>query len=208
TIHEFWKSVHAGSIKASRELDVEIIWKAPLKEDDREAQIAVMEDMIARGVSGIVLTPLDDMALRMPVANANRAGIPVVVTDSGLKGKDFVSYVATDNFEAGRTAARHMGKLLHGKGKVAVLRYSEGHDSTTKREDGFLKGIAEFEGIEVVSSDQYAGVTTESAVKAAENLFLRFGGGTEKLEIGGIFCATEPTTLGILRALKNMGADG
>ncbi|MCK5571932.1 MAG: substrate-binding domain-containing protein, partial [Bacteroidetes bacterium] len=70
TTHEFWKAIHAGAVKASKELDVDIIWKGPLKEDDREAQISVMENLISRGVSGIVLAPLDDVALRAPVADA------------------------------------------------------------------------------------------------------------------------------------------
>ena len=85
TTHEFWKSVHAGAVKAARELDADIIWKGPLKEDDREDQIKVVEDFITRGVSGIVLAPLDDTALRTPVANAVQAGIPVVIIDSDLQ---------------------------------------------------------------------------------------------------------------------------
>mgnify|MGYP003980123439 FL=1 len=97
TTHEFWKSIHAGAVKAAGEVGVEIIWKGPLKEDDREAQIAEVENFISRGVAGIVLAPLDDMALRVPVMNATRSGIPVVIIDSGLKSRDFVSFVATDN---------------------------------------------------------------------------------------------------------------
>src|SRR5213082_3631062 len=70
TTHEFWKSIHAGAVKASQESGCEIIWKGPLKEDDREEQIKVVEDFTSRGVSGIVLAPLDDQALVMPVKNA------------------------------------------------------------------------------------------------------------------------------------------
>jgi ABC-type sugar transport system substrate-binding protein len=86
TTHVFWKSIHAGAVKAERELkdagiDVEIIWKGPLKEDDRESQIRVVEDFVTRGVSGIVLAPLDEMALRVPVKNAVGYGIPVVIID-------------------------------------------------------------------------------------------------------------------------------
>src|SRR5512136_225438 len=66
TTLEFWKSVHAGAVRASRELGVEIVWKGPLKEDSREEQIKVVEDFVSRGVSGIVLAPLDDTALRLP----------------------------------------------------------------------------------------------------------------------------------------------
>jgi len=208
TIHEFWKTVHAGADMAGRQLDVDILWKGSLKEDDREAQISVVENIITRGVDGIVLAPLDDAALRRPVDEAMRSGIPVVIFDSGLKGDNYVSYVATDNFKAGQLAGQYMAKLLDGKGNVAVLRYAEGSDSTTKREDGFLDAIAAFEGIEIVTSNQYAGVTTESALQAAENLLSRFGAAEGNLRIDGIFCATEPTALGILRALQNAGYAG
>ena len=208
TIHEFWKTVHAGADMAGKDLDVDILWKGSLKEDDREAQISVVENIITRGVDGIVLAPLDDAALRRPVDEAMRSGIPVVIFDSGLKGDNYVSYVATDNFKAGQLAGQHMAKLLDSKGNVAVLRYAEGSDSTTKREDGFLDAIAAFEGIEIVTSNQYAGVTTESALQAAENLLSRFGAAEGSLRIDGIFCATEPTALGILRALQNAGYAG
>jgi ribose transport system substrate-binding protein len=208
TIHEFWKTVHAGADMAGRELDVDILWKGSLKEDDREAQISVVENIITRGVDGIVLAPLDDAAMRRPVDEAMRNGIPVVIFDSGLQGNNYISYVATDNFKAGQLAGQYMAKLLDGKGNVAVLRYAEGSDSTTKREDGFLDAINAFEGIEVITSNQYAGVTTESALQAAENLLSRFGATEESLRIDGIFCATEPTALGILRALQNAGFAG
>jgi ribose transport system substrate-binding protein len=203
TIHEFWKTVHAGADMAGQELGVDILWKGSLKEDDREAQISVVENIITRGVDGIVLAPLDDAALRRPVDEAMRIGIPVVIFDSGLQGDNYISYVATDNFKAGQLAGQYMAKLLDGKGNIAVLRYAEGSDSTTKREDGFLNAIKAFEGIEIATSNQYAGVTTESALQAAENLLSRFGGTEGNLRIDGIFCATEPTALGILRALQN-----
>jgi len=106
TTHEFWKSIHAGAVKASRELNVDIIWKGPLREDDRDQQISVVEDFISRGVAGMVLAPLDDIALRAPVANATSAGIPVVIIDSGLKSEDYTSFVATDNFKGGEMAGQ------------------------------------------------------------------------------------------------------
>ena len=208
TIHEFWKTVHAGAEKAGREMGVDVLWKGSLKEDDRDAQISVVENIITRQVDGIVLAPLDDAALRRPVDEAMQSGIPVVIFDSGLQGDNYISYVATDNFKAGQLAGQHMAKLLDGKGKVAVLRYSEGSDSTTQREDGFLDAIQSFADIEVVTSNQYAGVTTESALKATENMLSRFSGVEGSLGFDGIFCATEPTTLGILRALENAGYAG
>lgn len=203
TTHEFWKSIHAGAVQAAGELGVEIIWKGPLKEDDREAQIAEVENFISRGVSGIVLAPLDDMALRVPVMNASRSGIPVVIIDSDLKSKDFVSFVATDNYKGGKLAGERLAELLKGEGKVVMLRYQEGSASTMNREQGFLDAIAGHKGIQLVSANQYGGATTESAYRASENLLAPYrkeGGG---LGIDGIFCPNESTTFGMLRALQD-----
>jgi len=207
TTHEFWKSVHAGAVKASKELDVDIIWKGPLKEDDRDGQIAVMEDMITRKVSGIVLAPLDDKALRAPVAAAKQSGIPVVIFDSDLKSKDYVSFVATDNYKGGTIAGEHLAKLIGEKGKVVMLRYQEGSASTMNREKGFLDAIKKFKEIEVVSSNQYGGATTETAMQASENLLAPLKTDTG-LSVDGIFCPNESTTFGMLRALQGAGLAG
>ena len=161
TTHAFWKSIHAGAVKAEaelKELGVEIIWKGPLREDDRESQIRVVEDFITRGVSGIVLAPLDDAALRRPVKDAVNNGIPVVIIDSGLKSEDYVSFVATGNYTGGRKGGERLAKILGGKGKVIMLRYHAGSASTMKREQGFLNVLKEkYPEIEVVSANQYGG---------------------------------------------------
>jgi ribose transport system substrate-binding protein len=208
TTHEFWKSVHAGALKAAREFDVDIVWKGPLKEDDREAQIAVVEDFISLGVKGIVLAPLDDTALRAPVSAAVNAGIPVVVFDSALKSDLTTSFVATDNTVGGRKAGDHLASLLQGKGRVAMLRYAEGSASTMQREQGFLEAIGRAPGITVVSANQYGGATTETAYKAAENLLAPLKQPDGSLALDGIFCPNESTTFGMLRALQEAGIAG
>jgi len=126
TTHEYWKSIEAGAMKAQRELasegiSVNIIWKGPLREDDREQQIQVVENFVGRNVSAIVLAPLDSRALVAPVEEAVRAGIPVVVIDSGLNSKLPSSTVATDNRKGGQIGARRLGALLGGKGVLGEL---------------------------------------------------------------------------------------
>lgn len=203
TTHEFWKTIHAGAVKASRELGVDIIWKGPQKEDDRAQQIMVVEDFINRGVDGIVLAPLDDRALCRPVQDAVRETIPVVIIDSELQGEDFVSFVATDNYKGGVIAARKLGELLGGKGEIFLIRYQEGSASTTKRENGFLDTItSEFPDVSLLAQDQHTGATTETAYQLAENLIGRFP------EVEGIFCPNESSTFGTLRALQESGLAG
>ncbi len=215
TTHVFWKSIHAGAIKAEQELkgqaiDVEIVWKGPLKEDDRESQIRVVEDFITSGVTGIVLAPLDDSALRNPVRDAVRNDIPVVIIDSGLLSDDYTSFVATDNYIGGRKGGARLAEILGGKGKVVMLRYQEGSASTMNREQGFLDVLKEkYPDIQVVSANQYGGATTESAMQAGENLLapLRTPDGSG-LTIDGIFCPNESTAFAMLRVLEDSGLAG
>jgi ribose transport system substrate-binding protein len=214
TTHIFWKSIHAGAIKAQEELktagvNVEVIWKGPLKEDDRESQIQVMENFVTQGVTGIVLAPLDDVALRMPVKDAVNNGIPVVIIDSGLKSDDYTSFVATDNYIGGRKGGERLAEILGGKGKVVMLRYQEGSASTMNREQGFLDALKEeCPEIEVVSANQYGGATTESAYQASENLLAPLRAAEGGLTIDGIFCPNESTAFAMLRALEDGGLAG
>jgi ribose transport system substrate-binding protein len=208
TTHEFWKAIHAGAVKASRELGVEVIWKGPLKEDDRDAQISVVEDFISRKVSGIILAPLDDLALREPVEIAVRAGIPVVIIDSDLRSDAFISYAATDNYLGGRMGAKRLAEILGDRGKVIMLRCFEGSASSTAREQGFLDEMATRKGMTVVSSNQYGGATVETAYRASENLIGPLKGERGTLTIDGIFTPNESTTFGMLRALQDAGVAG
>jgi ribose transport system substrate-binding protein len=209
TTHEYWKSLHAGAIKAQRELAAEgipvnLIWKGPLREDDRDQEVQVVENFIGRQVSGIVLAPLDDRALVAPVEDAVAAGIPVVIVDSRLNSGRISSFVATDNRQGGRLAARRLGQLLGGKGRAIMLRLAVGSASTEDREAGFLEVMArEFPGVTLVSTDQYAGATRDTAKTAAENLLNRYG---DRLD--GVFASNESAAGGMLLALRDAGLAG
>jgi ribose transport system substrate-binding protein len=209
TTHPFWKSVNAGAIKAANDykaqsVDVDLIWKGPLREDDREQQIQVVEGFISQGVNGIVLAPLDNKALIRPVEEAKKAGIPTVIIDSGLDSEQITSFAATDNRKGGNMAAERLGELLGGKGKVIMLRYLEGSASTTDREEGFLEVMkTKYPNIELISTDQYAGATRDSAKRASENLLQRLGD-----QITGVFASNEPATTGMLLALQDRGLAG
>jgi ribose transport system substrate-binding protein len=207
--HEYWKSIHAGAMKAARDLaqkgtHVNIIWKGPLREDDREQQTQVVEGFISQGVQGMVLAPFDRRALVRPVEEAARAGIPTVIVDSDLDTPQIVSFIATDNKKGGALAADRMGELLHGRGKVLLLRYQEGSASTQAREEGFVERLKRaYPGIELISSNQYAGPTRDTAKRASENLLTRYAD-----TIQGVFTPNESSTAGMLLALQDIQRAG
>ncbi|HEX8200263.1 MAG TPA: substrate-binding domain-containing protein [Isosphaeraceae bacterium] len=200
TSNEYWQTVHAGARKVAEEFDVELIWDGPQKEDDYTKQIQLVEGAKAMGVDGIVLAPLDSKVLVSPVEKAIDNGIPVIIIDSGLESTKPVSFIATDNYHGGVLAGKRMAELLGGKGEVVLLRHMVGSESTEQREKGFLETLARYPGIQVLSKDEYAGPTVDSAAKAAQDLLTRF-----RDQLDGIFCSNEQSTSGMLQALEGAG---
>jgi ribose transport system substrate-binding protein len=200
--HIFWLSVQAGAISAGQEFGLDIVWNAPATETDYSRQIQILDSMVARRVDGIVIAASDRKALVAPVERATNSGIPVTVFDSGLDSTNYMSYVATDNLEAGRLAARTLGALLGGKGKVAVVMHVPGSVSTTDRERGFDEVMAkDFPGIQVVQR-QFGMSDRAKSMAAAENIL------TAHPELDGFFCSTEPSCTGTALALKARGLSG
>jgi len=208
TSHQFWRSIHAGGDRAAKELGIELIWRGPLREDDRESQVSEVEGFISRGVSGIALAPLDEAALVGPVEDAMGQKIPVVIFDSGLKGDHYVSFVATDNNKGGELGGQRLIEAMGGKGNVVLLRYAEGHDSTTRREEGFLAAMNANPGVKVVSSNQYVGTDVEEAYKRTESILSGYKKPDSSLSVDGIFCANESSCFAAMRVLKDNGWAG
>ncbi len=205
TTHVFWKSVEAGALQAARELDVDVIWKGPLKENDRAQQIQVVQQFIADHVDGIVLAPLDSKALLGPVRSAVHQGIPVVVCDSALEGqpgRDFVSFVATNNKTGGILAGKELAKLLGDRGRVVLLRYMVGSASTQNREMGFEEALSSCPSVEIISDNRYAGATAGEAQTTALNMV------DQLRDADGVFCPNESSTNGMLQALRKENLAG
>jgi ribose transport system substrate-binding protein len=148
-------------------------------------------------------------------------GIPVVIMDSALKGephKDFVCTVSTNNQSAGEMAGEQLGRLLRGKGTVVVFRFKEGSASTSQREAAFLKTIKKFPDIQVLLDDRYSGAkhrhqgagtraySDDATISEAQSTALNM---LDKLkETDGIFCSNEPSTFGVLLALRQNNLAG
>lgn len=205
TSHEFWKSVERGAKAAGAERGATIVWKGPVQESDRAAQVQIVEQFATEGVDAIVLAPLDRAALVRPVAQAVAKGIPVIIFDSALDGevgKDFVSFVATDNKEGGRIAGRELVRRLNGKGKVVMMRYAEGHGSTGDRETGFLEIVKATPGIEMLVENRYGGATAADSQNTALNL-------VDQIRLAdAVFTPNESSTFGMLQALRQSGLAG
>jgi ribose transport system substrate-binding protein len=196
TSHIFWLSVQKGAFDAGKQFGVEILWNGPATETDYARQMQILDSMVAQRVDGIAIAAAERKALVSGVDRAVAAGIPITVFDSGLDSQNYLSYVATDNVEAGRIAARTLGEMLSGKGKVAIVMHAPGSASTMDREKGFTEVAArEFPGMKVVAS-QFGMSDRAKSRAAAENIL------TAHPDLNGIFASSEPSSVGAALALK------
>ena len=200
--HLFWQSVHAGAVAAGRELGARIEWNGPPSETEYSRQIQIIDAMIARRVDALAIAAADLVALVGVVDRAMAQGIPVTIFDSGLSSTNYTSFVATNNYAAGELAARRLGQLVGGQGKVAMLMHVTGSASTLDREKAFDAVMAkEFPGI-TVAARQFGMSDRARALAAAEDIL------TVHPDLKGIFASAEPSTVGVAQALKSRGLAG
>jgi ribose transport system substrate-binding protein len=200
--HEFWISVHAGVAAAGQKFGVEVLWNGPAQETDYDRQMQIVDSMIAQHVDGLAVAATERKVLNRSLDRAAQLGIPVVVFDSGVDSTNYLSFVATNNYQGGQLAARELGRLVAGKGKVAILMNIPGSVSTVDRERGFEDVIkAEFPKIEIVAR-QFSMSDRSKGMAAAENIL------TAHADLAGIFASSEPSSTGSALALKSRGLAG
>lgn len=202
TSHLFFLAIHAGVNEAARQAKVRVVWNGPNEETDHARQIQIVDAMIVQRVSAIAISATDERALAAPVQRAMDAGIPVSVFDSGVNVEGYVTYVATDNYGAGCTAARLIAGLCGGKGDVGMVMHKPGGTSTVLRERGFQETMAkEFPQMRI-AAQQYGMSDRAKSLAVAENIL------TANPDLAGIFASSEASSLGAIQAITTRALGG
>lgn len=202
TAHLFWVATETGARAAARERNVEMVYNGPASETDYARQIQIVDSMIARKVDGIAIAAAERKALVAAIDRAMAAGIPVTVFDSGLDSENYVTFVATNNYEGGQTAARELARLLGGSGKVALLMHAPGSLSSMDRERGFRETLAkEFPAV-VIAAEQF-GMSDRAKARAAAENFL-----SAHPDLQGMFASAEPSSIGAALAVRGRNLAG
>jgi ribose transport system substrate-binding protein len=202
TDHVFWLSIQAGALAAGRDLNAEILWSGPSRETDFSRQIQIFDSMIARRVDGVAIAAADTRALNASLRRAVSAGIPVTVFDSGVDSDQYMTFVATNNGEAGKKAARTLCTLINGQGDVAIIMHVPGSNSTMEREQQFQDVISRECGQARIVGWQFGMADRAKARAVAENILTAHPG------LDGIFASSEASTVGTAQALKARALDG
>lgn len=202
TSHVFWVTVETGAKAAEKQFNVQVDWSGPAQETDFARQVQIVDSMVSRRVDGIALAAGERTALSPPVERAAAAGIPLVVFDSGVDTEQYVSFIATNNYEGGVLGARTLARLINGKGNVGLIQHAPGSNSTMDREKGFEETIAkEFPNIKIVGR-QYSMSDRAKGRAATENIL------TANANLDGIFCSAEPGSVGAALAVKARNLSG
>jgi ribose transport system substrate-binding protein len=214
--HQHWESVRRGAEQAAADftedgIRVKVLWEGPTTESKTNDQISLVQQMRGRA-NGIVLAPQSSTGLAECVKEAGESNVPTVIIDSDLSDKSlYLKYVATDNYNGGKIAAKHLLDVLRKEGKKApklvLFRYAVASESTEQREQGFLDYVkaeiarqkkAGEPTIEIISDDVYAGATVDSAQKKAGPLLNDVGDRAD-----GIFAVNESATTGMLNEMTS-----
>jgi ribose transport system substrate-binding protein len=202
TSHLFFVSIHAGVDRAAHDYAVHVVWNGPNEETDHDRQIQIVDSMVVRRVDALAISATDERALAAPVERAIRAGIPVAVFDSGVEAQGYITFIATDNYGAGCTAARRLAGLVGGNGKVGMVMHKPGGTSTVLRERGFEDTIQkEFPAV-TIAARQYGMSDHARSRAAAENIL------SAHPDLAGIFASSEASSLGSIQAIQSRGVAG
>ena len=192
----FWAAVQRGAEEKGAELGVNVVVMSPPSESDVPAQIAQLEDQLAKGVDGIVLAPTDPNALAPVVEEALADGVPVVFIDT--KGaNESVTYIGTDNEMGASIAATHICDNVAAGSDVAILQGIITQSTGKARADGSHSGLTDC-GMNIVA-EQTAEWDRAKGLAVMENIL------TGNPNLKAVFASNDNMALGAIEALKDAG---
>lgn len=165
---------------------------------DAAAQSDAVENMIASGIDILILAPVDASAIVPSVESCNAKGIPVICVDCGADGGDLLTFVESDNHNAGVLCGEYMAEQLNGSGKICITN-SPGGSAARDREEGFREVIAKYPGIEILDAQESVSQTRGQEI--GDTWAIAYP------DLDGVFCIDDNSGLGVESAMELAGFD-
>jgi ribose transport system substrate-binding protein len=190
----FWDMMLAGAQNAAKDLNLEIKGLAPIKPNNVEEQLRMMEDAITMKMDAIIVVPTDSRGIVPGIEKANRAGIPVFTSNTRAFGGKFIGFAGAPNEEAAYTVAKTFLEMTGGKGNAIILEGVPGAQTAIDRKTGIDRAIKEFPNVKVLAS-QTAKFSRVEGMRVMENLLQQF----PKIDL--VLCANDEMALGAIEAI-------
>jgi ribose transport system substrate-binding protein len=206
--HPFFIDMQKGAEEAAKAAGVELIVQAAEREIDVERQMQIIENLIQRKVSALVVAPSGSREIVPVVVKANQAGIPVLVVDTrvdaaALKaaGGKTATFIGSDNYEGGKLAGEFMVQKMGGQARIAVLEGIPGHETGDARLRGFRDALKGSPGMQIVAS-QPANWERDQGYNVFQNIMQAHP------DVNAMFAANDLMALGALEAIAAGGKAG
>lgn len=198
--YPFWKNCYNGFKAAAALYGAKTVY-AGTSQYDVNAAVTVLDQIIAKKPAGIAVTCMDATAYIPAINKARSEGIPVVTFDSDSPNSNRITFIGTQNYQAGVTAAEYVGKQLNGQGVVAACT-SLGQSNIKDRTQGFTDTIkSKFPNIKLAQVVDSGTDQVTSATNVSNML-------KKNSDLNYIFCGLETATLGAQKALQENNMAG
>lgn len=195
---EFWVVVQQGVTTAAKEFGADVKTMGTASELDVEGQIRIIDEAIAQNPDAIMLAASDYIRMVPAVRKIRDAGIELIMVDSGVKDELAASFIATDNYEAGRISAKLLQELVKPDEPVAIISYIQGTGSSLDRENGVRDELAAL-GYTRIHPTVFSEGQVQKSYDLTRELLLK------EPDMRGIIALNEPSTVGAGKAIWNMG---
>jgi len=195
----FYIAMLKGIKSRAGELGWEVVTVS--SQEDKAKQINGVQDMIARGVKGILISPIDAVGVNAAYDAAAAAKVPIISIARASTSPNQLLHVAMDEKQIGRDIGEYIAKQIGGKGKVAIIAGPPGSPTFKNLADGIRESFVKFSGIAIVF-DQFGALTRERGLKLAEDALVA------NPDLVAIYGANDDIALGAAQAIATAGKKG
>lgn len=200
--HPVYQLMMQAAQKLADDSDCKVIFADG--KNDPSVQASQVDNFIAQGVDGIILTPTVSDPLIPAVKKINDAGIPLVMADRRMQTHGqpikWDALVSWDMVKSGTIGGEQTVEAIGGKGNIVVVEGTPGAGSTIDRGNAFYEVIAKHPEINILAKIP-ANFNRAKGQEVTENILQRFKPG----EIDAIYYMNDEMTFGGLQAIKGAG---
>ncbi len=195
----YWKYVEAGAKKAGEDLGVNVTIVGPSSEAEIIQQVNMLEDQLSQQPDAIVVSPTQPDTVIPVLEDASSQGVPVLLIDSDADFEGKVTFIGTENYDAGQEAGKEIASKLQPGDKVVLIAGALGNPATDARIKG-AKDALEEAGM-VIAAEQPADSDKAKAMSVMENIL------EAEDDIKAVFSANDDMAIGVLRAVEAANLD-
>jgi ribose transport system substrate-binding protein len=196
----YWLFLRKGAADKAKELGYTLEYQGVSTEADVTGEVNLVRNVVSSHPAGMLVAATDAQALVPPIEEGIKAGVPIIMVDSGINSDAPLASITTDNYNGAYQLGKVLATMIGGKGKVINLGITAGSQTGRERSDGFIAAMKEYPGITVLPV-QWTSAVAATALNDTTDLL------NANPDVNGIYSAAAPMAVGAAQALKAKSLD-